>query len=77
MSQIKPVFYDRRSIQEAIQLPVFGVISRVWTPELLFKRRSQFAAYLLIGVVLVVTYGGVVYLNIKGIDATRFVFNQI
>jgi hypothetical protein len=42
------------------------------TREVLFKRRAQFAAYILSGLVLVVAYGGVVYLNLKGIDATKF-----
>lgn len=71
LSQIKPVFYDRRAVQEVVQLPVFGVISRVWTPDLLFKRRTQFAAYMLSGVVLMGVYGGVIYFNLKGVDATR------
>jgi len=73
LSQIRPVFHDRRSIQEAIELPVFGIISRVWTPQVLWKRRIQFTAYVLSGVMLVVVFGGVVYLNIKGIDATQLI----
>jgi polysaccharide chain length determinant protein (PEP-CTERM system associated) len=72
LSQIRPVFYDRRSIQQATELPVFGVISRTWTRDLLFKRRAQFAAYILSGLVLVAAYGGVVYLNLKGIDVTKY-----
>ena len=71
LSQIRPVFYDRRTIQQTLELPVFGVISRTWTSDLLFKRRTQFAAYILFGLALIVTYGGVVYLNFKGIDATK------
>ena len=77
LSQIRPVFFDRRSIQEAVELPVFGVISRIWTPQLLWKRKSQFIAYLLFGLMLVIAYGSVVYLNIKGIDATRLVIDRI
>ena len=73
LSQIRPVFHDRRSIQEDIELPVFGIISRVWTPQVLWKRRIQFTAYVFSGVMLVVVFGGVVYLNLKGIDATQLV----
>jgi len=67
-SQFRPVFHDRREVQEFIQLPVFGVVSRVWTQDLLVKRKVQFAAFILIGVVLVFFYGGVVYMNLKGIN---------
>lgn len=72
LSQIRPVFYDRRSIQYVTELPVFGVISRTWTRDLLFKRRAQFAAYIMFGMVLAAVYGGVVYLNLKGIDVTKY-----
>ncbi|HEY5604480.1 MAG TPA: XrtA system polysaccharide chain length determinant [Gammaproteobacteria bacterium] len=73
LSQIRPVFHDRRSIQEGLELPVFGVISRIWTPEVLWKRKVQFSAFIISGVMLVMVFGGVVYLNLKGIDATQLV----
>jgi polysaccharide chain length determinant protein (PEP-CTERM system associated) len=72
LSQIRPVFYDRRGIQQVLELPVFGVISRTWTHDLLFKRRAQFAAYIVIGLVLIGVYGGVVYLNFKRINVTEY-----
>jgi len=76
LSQIRPVFFDRRSIQETLQLPVFGVVARVWTPKLLWKRRSQFAAYLLFGIILIIAYGSVVYMNMKGVDATTWIIDR-
>ncbi|MCI0505895.1 MAG: Wzz/FepE/Etk N-terminal domain-containing protein [Gammaproteobacteria bacterium] len=73
LSQIRPVFHDRRSIQEGLELPVFGVISRVWTPQVLWKRKVQFSAFIVSGVLLAAVFGGVVYLNFKGIDATQLI----
>jgi len=73
LSQIRPVFYDRREVQQIIQLPVFGVVSRIWTPELLLKRKAQLAAFILIGIVLIGVYGSVAYMNYKGVNVTTFV----
>jgi len=76
LAQIRPVFYDRREIQQVVQLPVFGVVSRIWTPELLLKRKAQLGAFILFGVILICMYGGVLYMNYKGINVTHIVVNQ-
>lgn len=59
LSQIRPAVYDRRSLQKLTGFPVFGAVSRAWTPELLFKRRLEFGAYILVGTTLLLAYSGV------------------
>lgn len=59
LSQIRPAVYDRRSLQKLTGVPVFGSVSRVWTPELLFKRRLEFGAYILAGTIMLFAYSGV------------------
>lgn len=59
LSQIRPAIYDRRLLQKVTGFPVFGSVSRVWTPELLFKRRLESGAYILAGTVLLLAYSGV------------------
>ena len=63
LSQIRPAFYDRRTIQEFTGVPVFGVVSRLWTPELLRRKRLEFGAFIGVGVILVCVYGVVVLLH--------------
>ncbi|MCF6257891.1 MAG: hypothetical protein L3J98_10430 [Gammaproteobacteria bacterium] len=70
LSQIRPAFYDHRTLQEFSGVPVFGVVSRLWTPELLRRKRLEFAVFVGVGIILLIVYGGVVLL--QGID-----FNQV
>jgi hypothetical protein len=59
LSQIRPAIYDRRTLKSVAGFPVFGVVSRFWTPELLFKKRVEFAVFIAVGFILVLAYGGV------------------
>ena len=59
LSQIRPAFYDRKMLQEYTGVPVFGVVSRLWTPELLRRKRLEFGAYIGVGIILMALYGGV------------------
>ncbi len=63
LSQIRPAFYDRRTLQEFAGVPVFGVVSRLWTPELLRRKRLEFAAFVGVGIILLFVYGGVLFLQ--------------
>jgi len=45
-------------------------VSRLWTPELLRRKRLEFAVFVGVGIILLIVYGGVVLL--QGID-----FNQV
>jgi len=63
LSQIRPAFYDRRTLQEYIGVPVFGVVSRLWTPELLRRKRLEFGAFIGVGIILIALFGGVLVLQ--------------
>ena len=64
MSQINPVVYDRKTLNQISGYPVFGVVSRIWTPKMLFRRRLEFSAFVLSGLMLLLVYGGVLYMEI-------------
>ncbi|HHI94739.1 MAG TPA: chain length-determining protein [Gammaproteobacteria bacterium] len=63
LSQIRPAFYDQRTLQTFAGVPVFGVVSRLWTPELLRRKRLEFVAFVSVGVVLLFVYSGVMLLQ--------------
>jgi len=63
LSQIRPAFYDQRTLQVFAGVPVFGVVSRLWTPELLRRKRLEFAAFVGVGIILLFVYGGVLLLR--------------
>mgnify|MGYP006281365483 CR=1 FL=1 len=52
ISQLRPVFDTRRSLQEGLGLPVFGSVSMVWTRGMLMRRRLEGATFLAAGLAL-------------------------
>lgn len=68
LSQIWPVIYGRRTLQELTEFPVLGVISRART--LYIRRRLDLAAFILIGMTMLGMHGAAVFMilnNIKNI----------
>jgi len=68
LSQIRPAFYDQRTLQEFAGVPVFGVVSRLWTPGLLRRKRLEFAAFVSVGIVLLFVYASVMILQVIGME---------
>jgi len=66
LSQIHPVVYDQTRLRNIAGLPVFGSVSRIWTPELIFKRKLEVGAFMAAGLVLMVLFAGVVILQASG-----------
>ncbi len=56
VSQLRPVFFDGKSLRDATGLPILGVVSVVPNETLLQKERTSFHRFLLAGVGLVGTY---------------------
>jgi polysaccharide chain length determinant protein (PEP-CTERM system associated) len=63
LSQLKPVIYDRRTLKSVSGYPVFGVVSRFWYPELLFRKRLEFGIFLAVGVILAMCFAGLLVLQ--------------
>ncbi len=57
LSQLRPTFDDRRTLNEAVGLPVLGSVSMVWTREQIGKRKRRHYAFLLTLLLLISTYG--------------------
>lgn len=66
LSQIRPAIYDRRRLRDLSGFPVFGAVSRIWTPEILLKRRLEFGAYISISLLLTLAYAGVMWIHSGG-----------
>lgn len=67
LSQLRPAVFDRNSLREITGLPVFGSVSRVWTPGLLVKRRMELGAFSVVMLTLIMAYGGVLLLQGGGL----------
>jgi polysaccharide chain length determinant protein (PEP-CTERM system associated) len=63
ISQIRPTFYDQRTLRNLTGVPVFGVVSRLWTAEQITKRRVEYGAFALVSFMLLFAFSGVLYIN--------------
>lgn len=63
MSQLHPVIYDQNSLRRLTGLPVFGSVSRIWTPNLIFKRKVEVGVFIFSAIGLIGIFGLVLYLQ--------------
>lgn len=63
LSQIKPVYYDPTQLRKGTEVPVLGQVSRVWTSDMMLKRRMEVTGFgasmamlLVVFVVILLTY---------------------
>ena len=63
LSQLNPVIYDHQALRKLTGLPVFGSVSRVWTSELLLKRRIEVGVFVASGIGLLFIFALVVFLQ--------------
>jgi len=56
MSQLKPVVHDVRTLRRLSGLPVYGSVSRMWTPEMLKKKKMEYGGYITVGLLLLLSY---------------------
>ncbi len=59
LSQIRPVIYDRQTLQSISGLPVFGAISILKTAQIRRRRRMDIGGFVTACALLVVFYGGI------------------
>jgi capsular polysaccharide biosynthesis protein len=56
LSQLRPVVHDTRTLGKLTGLPIYGCVSRVWTPQLLRKKKFEYGGYIFGGLLLFTTY---------------------
>lgn len=67
IAQLKPVIYDQRTLRKLTGLPVFGEISNVMTEEFIRKKKVEYLGFTMSLVVLVMSYGGIMYIELYGL----------
>lgn len=63
LSQLWPAVYDRRALRDITGFPVFGAVSRIWTQELLRKRRLEVMGFATAGLTLLAVYTLIMWLH--------------
>lgn len=66
LSQIFPVVLGRRMLYELSGRPVFGSVTRVWTPRMRWKARAGFAVFVFTGVLMIPAFLLAVYMQLTG-----------
>lgn len=67
IAQIRPVIYDQRSLRKITGLPVFGEVSNVMTDVFIRKKKIEYLGFSVSLVVLLVAYGGIMYIEQNGL----------
>lgn len=68
LSQVRVTFDNRRSLAQAMGLPVLGSITIVMSPAMIGRQRIDKASFALLCLVLVVVYSGLMAYQFQGAD---------
>lgn len=63
LSQLWPAVYDRKVLRDITGFPVFGMVSRIWTQELLRKRRLEVLGFATAGLTMLAVYSLIMWLH--------------
>ena len=77
LSQIKPTFDTPKRLQEVMNLPVLGYVSRVWTFQEKKRRRIDVISFGVVGLLLVIFFGGVLVIEMMNIDVVASIKSRI
>lgn len=72
LSQLRPVFYTRRSLREITGIPVLAGVTLVQAPGMALRRRVGIGGLLLTGILLFAVYGAVVFMFLTGSSPEAF-----
>ena len=72
LSQIRPTFDDRRTLNEVTDLPVLGSVSMVWTQAQIRRRQRRHLGFLLGLLALVSAYAVVMASHMFELDLGRY-----
>ena len=59
MSQLKPVYFDTRTLRNELEFPVLGQVSRVMTDEVKMKRRVEIGGFISMFLLLLLLFIGI------------------
>lgn len=68
LAMVRPAIYSKVGFREITELPVLGVVSRLWTPKERTRRRLELATFGAGCMVLVVAFVGVITMYQLGIE---------
>lgn len=68
LAVLRPAIYTRDALRQISDLPVFGVISRLWTPRERFKRRMEVATFAVGCLCLFAIFAGLMTMYSLNID---------
>jgi len=77
LSQLRPTFYDQKTLRQVTGLPVFGSVTRIWTPQLLLKKRVEFGGFLSVTALLAAVYIGVVFVGTANPEISSTIVNSV
>ncbi|MCG8021534.1 MAG: chain length-determining protein, partial [Candidatus Thiodiazotropha weberae] len=67
LSQLKPVYFDMRTLGTELEFPVVGQVSRVMTDEVKVKRRMAIGGFITMFVLLILLFIGIVAVYMFGL----------
>ncbi len=68
LAMLRPTIYTRDALREITDLPVFGVVSRLWTPRERFKRRMEVSTFALGCMCLLAIFAGLMTMYSLNLD---------
>lgn len=77
LSQLRPVFDDRRTLSEITGIPVLGSVAMVWTAAQTQKRRIELGSFALVGLGLLAVFAGIETLQLLDIDVLGRIKNLV
>jgi polysaccharide chain length determinant protein (PEP-CTERM system associated) len=67
LSQIKPVYFDMRTLRTELEFPVLGQVTRIMTDEVRMKRRLEISGFVSIVALLFLLFIGIVLIHVMGL----------
>lgn len=68
LSQNNITFYSKKELQDETGVAVFGSVTRVYSPEELVQRRINHGSFILVGVLLLISYGAVLLVQLNEVE---------
>ncbi|MCU7893252.1 MAG: chain length-determining protein [Candidatus Thiodiazotropha sp. (ex Ustalcina ferruginea)] len=67
LSQLKPVYFDTRTLRSELEFPVLGQVTRVLTDDVRMKRRVEISGFVSVVSLLFLLFIGIVLIHVLGV----------